>query len=166
MFLIFLCAFRIYLLTTNFYIPSRLCILFNTVLFFYIYLAVDLPVLVSTQYNSFSFFYLVFSDGCGSTCFPWYFTAKWLLMFSLYLLILQFGASTLTMDVHEVSRNATWAASLLLTHWQEVDWTTRRKNKALKYGKASKSMPSTVRLNLLIKCSSLSFVLASFKDLQ
>ena len=37
---------------------------------------------------------------------------------------------------------------------------------ALKYGKASKSMPSTVRFNLLIKCSSLSFVLAFFKDLQ
>ena len=40
------------------------------------------------------------------------------------------------------------------------------KKKALKNGKASKSMPSTVRLNPLIKCSSLSFVLASFKDLQ
>ena len=40
------------------------------------------------------------------------------------------------------------------------------KKKVLKYGKASKSMPSTVRLNLLIKCSSFSIVLASFKDLH
>ena len=46
-------------------------------------------------------------------CFSSYFTAKWLLMFSLYLLILQFGALTLMMDVHAVPRNVTWAACLL-----------------------------------------------------
>ena len=36
-----------------------------------------------------------------------YFTAEWLLMFSPYLLILQFEASALMMAVHEVSRNVT-----------------------------------------------------------
>ena len=46
-------------------------------------------------------------------CFSSYFTAKWLLMFSLYLLISQFGALTLMMDVHAVPRNVTWAACLL-----------------------------------------------------
>ena len=38
------------------------------------------------------------------------------------------------------------------------------KKKPVKNGKASKSMPSAVRLNLLIKYSSFSIVLASFKD--
>ena len=159
MFLIFLCAFRIYLLTTNFYIPSRLCILFNTVLFFYIYLAVDLPVLVSTQYNSFSFFYLVFSDGCGSTCFPWYFTAKWLLMFSLYLLILQFGALTLMMDVHAVYRNVTWAACLLTGGWLKNTMWIKSPQKWKSFEKYA--------FNSTFKPFNYMFiVLASCKDLQ
>ena len=116
-------------------------------IFLYLFSVGSASTCVYSVEYSFSFFYLVFINGCGSACFLWYFTAKWLLMFSLYLLILQFEASTLTIDVHAVSRNGTWGASLLLTHWQEVDWTTRcKKKKALKNGKASKSMPSTVRL--------------------
>lgn len=54
-----------------------------------------------------------------------------------------------------------------LVSWQEEDWKTRCELEALKNGKAFKSVPSTVRLNLLkINVHRFSIVLASFRELQ
>ena len=67
----------------------------------------------SVELNKFlSFFFLLFG-GCGTVFRLASCTSKWLLIFSLYLLIFQFGALTLMMDVHAVYRNVTWAACLL-----------------------------------------------------